>query len=117
MSLWFGMASAPSGSTSVGRCSHLESFGCVANATVEKDATSLGAGALGLHVPIARGRRYQLVAYGRALVPTETIFVSASGNQCEAQSAHPVGINDDVLVDDAQATLLGGTNTICPNRQ
>ncbi len=50
----------------------------VANATVEKDATSLGAGALGLHVPIARGRRYQLVAYGRALVPTETIFVSAS---------------------------------------
>jgi hypothetical protein len=49
----------------------------IANATVESDGAALGAGALGFHAPIARTERAQLVAYGRVLVPTETVFARA----------------------------------------
>jgi hypothetical protein len=49
----------------------------VANATVEADSTDLGAGALGVHVPIAFAEDMQLVPYSRLLVPTETIFINA----------------------------------------
>lgn len=49
----------------------------VANATVESDGAAVGAGALGFHAPIARTERAQLVAYGRALLPTETVFTHA----------------------------------------
>ncbi len=49
----------------------------VANATVESDGARVGAGALGLHAPIARTERAQLVAYGRLLLPTETVFARA----------------------------------------
>ena len=38
---------------------------------------SLGAGALGFHVPVMSTEHFTLVAYGRGLVPTETIFVNA----------------------------------------
>ncbi len=50
----------------------------VANATVTEGKTTLGAGALGLHVPFARDEAYELAVYGRALVPTETIFSRAT---------------------------------------
>ena len=49
----------------------------VANATVDAGTSSLGAGTLGLHAPIATTADYQLVVYTRALLPTETVFVRA----------------------------------------
>lgn len=49
----------------------------VANATVEADRASLGAGALGLHVPIAEGHDFSIVTYGRLLAPTETLYANA----------------------------------------
>ena len=49
----------------------------VANATVDRDVPSLGAGALGFHAPVTSSEHFTLVAYGRVLVPTETLFVSA----------------------------------------
>jgi hypothetical protein len=50
----------------------------VANATVTEGTTTLGAGALGLHAPIARDEAYELAVYGRGLLPTETIFTRAT---------------------------------------
>lgn len=49
----------------------------VANATVDQKTVSMGAGALGVHVPVMSDARTQLTLAVRALVPSETIFVRA----------------------------------------
>jgi hypothetical protein len=55
----------------------------VANATVEAERASLGAGALGLHVPVAETASFRLVTYGRVLLPTETIYTNATRHGLE----------------------------------
>lgn len=50
----------------------------VANATVEAERASLGAGALGLHVPVAENGSFRLVTFGRVLLPTETVYTNAT---------------------------------------
>ncbi len=49
----------------------------VANATVDQKTVSLGAGALGVHVPVFGDARNQLTLAVRGLLPSETIFVRA----------------------------------------
>ena len=50
----------------------------VANATVDTTQGSLGAGALGFHGTFFELPEIALVAYGRALLPTETLFTNAT---------------------------------------
>lgn len=53
-------------------------YGYVANATVTADSWEMSAGSLGLHVPLAAGRRLTVAPFVRVLLPTETIYQRAT---------------------------------------
>lgn len=53
-------------------------FRYVANATVDASQLDLGASALGLHVSLPVSERARLAPFARALIPTETVYRSAT---------------------------------------
>jgi len=50
----------------------------IANATVDSGRGTLGAGALGFHGTVLELEKLVVSAYGRALLPTETVFTNAT---------------------------------------
>lgn len=86
----------------------------VANATVDTDSTSLGAGALGFHVPVAHTERLAFVTYARLLAPTETIFTNARRYGIEHGTSALVRISPKVDV--VGSIAFASTFTVVPGR-
>ena len=86
----------------------------VANATVDTDRTSLGAGSLGFHLPIAHTERLAFVTYGRLLAPTETIFTNARRYGIEHGTSALVRVSPKV--DLVGSLAFATTFTVVPGR-
>jgi hypothetical protein len=86
----------------------------VANATVDTDSTSVGAGALGFHVPVAHTERLAFVTYGRLLAPTETVFTNARRYGVEHGTGALVRVSPKL--DIVGAIAFASTFTVLPGR-